>query len=72
MPRSSELLSDALHLLHEAGFEPQIEHSRHVKVRWCDSDGRSHCVVISRSPSCARARQNNRALLRHLLRGGSP
>ena len=66
-----ELLDDTLRLLRTAGVTPSIKHSRHIKVRWTDSAGRSHCVVLACSPSDASALHNNRALLRRLLRRAS-
>jgi hypothetical protein len=69
MNRSEELVADALALLHAHGHTPRIEENggRHIKIRWLDF-GRRYTLVISRSPSDLRARQNSRATLRRLLR----
>jgi len=68
--RSEQLVADALALLHQHGFTPQIQEgngSRHIKIRWNDS-GRRFTLVISRSPSTSHARQQSRATLKRLLR----
>jgi hypothetical protein len=68
MKRAEELLADALGLLHAHGFVPRIqENGKHIKVRWSDA-GRRYTLVLSRSPSDGRARQESRATLRRLLR----
>jgi hypothetical protein len=70
MKRAEELLADALALLHAHGHTPRISENggKHIKVRWVDA-GRRYTLVISRSPSDGRARQESRATLRRLLRG---
>jgi hypothetical protein len=68
MSGSRELLDDTLRLLRTAGVTPSIQQARHIKVRWTDSTGRSHCIVLARSPGDVNALHHNRALLRRLLR----
>jgi hypothetical protein len=69
--RSEELIADALRLLHEHGFTPQIrENGKHIKLRWVDF-GRRFTLIISRSPGTDHARQQSRATLKRLLRNPS-
>jgi hypothetical protein len=66
-----ELIADALRLLHEHGFTPQIqENGRHIKLRWNDF-GRRYTLVISRTPGNSNARQQSRATLKRLLRNAN-
>jgi hypothetical protein len=66
--RCEELIADALALLHEHGFVPQIqENGKHIKVRWVDSR-RRYTLVVSRTPSDIYARKKSRATLKRLLR----
>jgi hypothetical protein len=69
MNRSEELVGNALRLLHERGFVPSIPKNggKHIKIQWNDR-GRRFTLVISRTPSDSRARQQSRATLRRLLR----
>jgi hypothetical protein len=69
MNRSKELVADALALLHAHGFAPRIQENGgcHIKIRWLNAK-RRYTLVISRSPSDGRARQESRATLRRLLR----
>jgi len=68
MSRREELIADALQLLHQHGFTPQIqENGRHIKLRWVDF-GRRFTLIISHTPSDDHARQNSRATLKRLLR----
>jgi hypothetical protein len=73
MNRSEELVADALALLHEHGFVPSIAENggKHIKMRWNDA-GRRFTLIISRTPSDSRARQQSRATLKRLLRGPAP
>jgi hypothetical protein len=71
MTRREELIADALALLHAHGFMPSIQESRHIKIRWRD-DRRNFVLIISRTPSDSRARQQSRATLKRLLRGPVP
>lgn len=68
MNRAEELIADALALLHAHGHTPRISENggKHVKIRWLDA-GRRYTLVISRSPSDIRTRQNSRATLKRLL-----
>lgn len=72
MNRAQELIADALAMLHAHGLTPRIAESsgKHIKIRWLDA-GRRHTLVISRSPSDTRARQESRATLKRLLRKSS-
>jgi hypothetical protein len=67
--RSEELIADALALLHEHGFVPDVQESggKHIKIRWRDA-GRRYTLVISRTPSKSYARQQSKATLKRLLR----
>lgn len=69
MNRAAELVADALALLHAHGHVPSISENggKHIKIRWADA-GRRFTLVIARSPSDYRARQNSRATLKRLLR----
>jgi hypothetical protein len=62
------LLREAIASVRRAGFEPQIKRGRHFKVRWTDHCGHKHQIVVAVSPSDHRAFENNRALLRRLVR----
>jgi hypothetical protein len=70
MKRSSNaLVRDAVELLVERGFAPTVnDSSRHPKICWIDDTGRRCILVISRTPSDHRTRENSLALLRRLLR----
>jgi hypothetical protein len=72
MNRAQELVADALALLHAHGHTPRISEGggKHIKIRWLDA-GRRYTLIISRSPSDIRVRQNSRATLRRLLRRAS-
>jgi hypothetical protein len=69
MSRAEELIADALALLHAHGHTPRILENggKHIKIRWLDA-GRRYTLVVSRSPSDSRARQQSRAMLKRLLR----
>lgn len=67
----SELLRETLSTLRAAGFEPEVEHSKHLKVRFVDAHGRPQLIVVARSPGTVFAIHQHRALLRRLLRGAS-
>ena len=71
--RSEELIADALALLHAHGLVPRISENggKHIKIRWNDA-GRRFTLVIPRSPSDSRVRQNSRATLKRLLRNPKP
>jgi hypothetical protein len=73
MTRSEELIADALALLHAHGFVPSISENggKHIKIRWNDA-GRRFTLILSRTPSDSRARQQSRATLKRLLRSSVP
>jgi hypothetical protein len=47
-----------LEAVRAAGFDPEVANGRHFKVTWFDHGGRRHIIVVSRSPSRARALNN--------------
>jgi hypothetical protein len=61
------LLRDTLKIIRAAGFAPTVKQRRHLHVIWRGADGDIRRVVISRTPSDARAIHKNRAVLRRLL-----
>ena len=72
MKRAAELVHDAVALLRGHGFVPTVSNGgKHLRVRWLDH-GRRHTLYIPASPSDWRARANSRAVLRRILRNGSP
>ena len=72
MNRAHELVTDAVALLQDCGFRPVVSNGgKHLRVRWLDH-GRRHTLYIPASPSDWRARANSRAVLRRILRNGSP
>jgi hypothetical protein len=69
MKRASPLVRDAVEMLVARGFAPTVnDSSRHPKISWIDDNGRRCILVISRTPSDHRTRENSLALLRRLLR----
>jgi hypothetical protein len=63
----TQLLRETLAAVRAAGYTPTVEQRRHLHVIWRGADGYLRRVVISRSPSSARAVHENRAVLRRLL-----
>jgi hypothetical protein len=66
--RQNEILADALELLHLHGIIPQVEHSKHCKIKFVDAAGKNQMLVVSRSPSTVFARRKSLGVLRRLLR----
>jgi len=64
----SALLRDAIDTLRQQGLAAEIEHGPHFKIRFTNALGSQCCLIVSRSPSSQRALQENRAMLRRLLR----
>jgi hypothetical protein len=65
--RKNELLTEALGMLRQAGFEPRVVRNRHWKVTWTDQYGRTRMLIVAFSPSKRRARLQSRNTLRKLL-----
>jgi hypothetical protein len=66
---NDELLVETLAFLRSRGLEPHVvEHNRHIKVRFTDTQQRKRIVILSCSPSSRFAIKKNRSLLRRILR----
>lgn len=72
MSSLSPFLRETLATLRAAGFKPQVEQSRHIKMRFIDARGCKRLIVLSRTPGTPFALQKNRALVRRLLRRPTP
>jgi hypothetical protein len=71
----NHLVAEALEILREAGLAADVQdNAPHYKIRFTNAFGRRCTLIISRSPSNRNAAQENRAVLRRLLRenGESP
>jgi hypothetical protein len=64
----SDLLEDALETLRQQGVTAEVEQGLHFKVRFINALGSSCCLIVSRTPSDRLSLQNNRSVLRRLLR----
>ena len=62
------LLEDAINTLRQHGLTSEIEHGPHFKLRFTNALGSRCCLIISHSPSCRSAINDNRAELRRLMR----
>jgi len=60
---------ETLSTIRQAGFQPQVLQRRHLHIVWTDALGSKRRIVIGRSPSDWRAKNNNRQTLRKLLFG---
>jgi hypothetical protein len=70
MTRARELVDDAVALLEQHGFVPEVSNGgKHMKIKWRD-ERRGYTLVISQSPSDRCARQNSLTVLRRILRNG--
>jgi hypothetical protein len=65
--RKNELLTEALTMLRQAGFEPCVVRNKHWKVTWTDQRGRTRMLIVAFTPSNRRARVQSRNTLRRLL-----
>jgi hypothetical protein len=69
---TNQLVAEALDILHEAGLAAEVhDNAPHYKVRFTNAFGRKCTLIISRSPSNRNAVQENRAVLRRLLRASA-
>jgi hypothetical protein len=70
MKRGSELVTDAVEMLTQAGARPHVVRSggKHTKICWLDRHGRDCVLIVPCTPSDKRARANAGATLRRLLR----
>jgi len=68
-PMKNTMTREAITTLTAQGFAPTVVEGKHLKVRWRDANGRTHQLIMARSPSDHRASHNTRARLRRMLRG---
>jgi hypothetical protein len=64
----NELVADAIALLHQHGLVPEIEHGRHVKLKFINKYGSACCLTVSQSPRGTFAAKQSLGELRRLMR----